>query len=111
MPINFLKASERFAEPLFGTGANIICIYFFYIHRIKLFPRLGLKFSHLNKNDIKATAHYLLRCQLYSVHRMEVLNGVYKLDSALQNSSEKQLPTILLQGSENACFSKSIKKS
>ena len=43
---------------------------------------------------------YLLRCLLYSVQRTELLNGVYKLDSTLQNSSENQLLAILLHGSE-----------
>ena len=33
------------------------------------------------------TIHYLLRSRLYSVSRAELLNGVYKLDSTLQNLS------------------------
>ena len=31
----------------------------------------------------ETTTHYLLRCQLYSVQRVELLNGVHKLDSRL----------------------------
>ena len=38
--------------------------------------------------DIETTIHYLLRCRLYSVQRVELLDGVYKLDSTPQNSSE-----------------------
>ena len=38
--------------------------------------------------------HYLLRCRLYSSQRVELLNGLYKLDSTLQNSSEDQLLTV-----------------
>ena len=48
----------------------------------------------------ETTIHYLLRCRLYSVQRSELFNGVYKLDSTLQNSSEDQLLTVLLYGSE-----------
>ena len=48
----------------------------------------------------ETTIHYLLRCRLYSIQRVELLNGVYKLDSTLQNSSEDQLLTVLLYGSE-----------
>ena len=32
----------------------------------------------------ETTTNYLLRCRLYSVQRAELLNGVYKLDSTLQ---------------------------
>ena len=35
----------------------------------------------------ETTIHYLLRSRLYSVSRAELLNGVYKLDSTLQNLS------------------------
>ena len=48
----------------------------------------------------ETTIHYLLRCRVYSIQRVELLNGVYKLDSTLQNSSEDQLLTVLLYGSE-----------
>ena len=67
---------------------------------------LRLNFIHLNEHKFRhnfndttnpmcncgaateRTIHYLLRCRLYSVQRAELLNNVYKLDSALQNSSE-----------------------
>ena len=42
--------------------------------------------------------HYL--CRLDLVQRAELLDGVYKLDSTLQNSSEDQLLTVLLYVSE-----------
>ena len=76
------------------------------IYGVKLLTRLRLNFSHLNEhkfrhnfNDminpmcnyiaaIETTIHYLLRCRLYSVQRVELLDGVYKLDSTPQNSSE-----------------------
>ena len=48
----------------------------------------------------ETTIHCLLCFQLYSVQRAELLNGVYKLNSPLQNSSEDQLLTVLLYGSE-----------
>ena len=52
----------------------------------------------------ETTIHYLLRCRFYSVQRAELLDGVYKLDSTLQNSSQDQLQTVLLYGSEKICF-------
>ena len=44
--------------------------------------------------------HHLLRCRLYSVQRAELLNGVCKLDSIQQNSSEDRLLIVPLYGSE-----------
>ena len=88
------------------------------IYGIKLLTRLKLNFSHLNEHKFRqncndtinlmcncgaateTTIHYLFRCRLYSVQRAWLLNGVYKLDSTLQNSSEDQLLTVLLHGSE-----------
>ena len=51
--------------------------------------------------DIKTTIHYLLPFRFYLVQRVNVLNGVYEWDSTLQSSSEDQLLTVLLYGSEN----------
>ena len=48
----------------------------------------------------ETTIHYLLCYRLYSVPRVELLDGVHKFDSTLQNSSEDQLLTVLLYGSE-----------
>ena len=50
--------------------------------------------------NIVITILHLLRCQRYSVQRLELLDGVYKLDSALQNPAENQPLSILLCGSE-----------
>ena len=36
----------------------------------------------------ETTIHYLLRCRLYLAQRAELFDGVYKLDSTLQNSSK-----------------------
>ena len=83
-----------------------------------MLTHLRLNFSHLNEhkfrhnfNDTinsmcncgaatKTTTHYLFLYQLYSVQRAELLNGAYKFDSTLQNSSEDNLLTVLLYGSE-----------
>ena len=46
------------------------------------------------------TIHYLLPSKLYSVQRAELYDGVYRLDSTLQNSSEGQLLTVLSHASE-----------
>ena len=48
----------------------------------------------------ETTIHYLLRNRLYSVPRVQLLDGAHKFDSTLQNSSEDQLVTVLLYGSE-----------
>ena len=50
--------------------------------------------------DIEKAIHYLWHCQLYSVQKVELLHGVYKLDFALQNSSEYHLITNLSNSSE-----------
>ena len=88
------------------------------IYGIKLLTCLRLNFSHLNEHKFRnnfndtinlmyncgaateTTIHYLLRCRLYSVQSPELLNGVYRLDSTLQNSSEDPLLIVLLYGSE-----------
>ena len=80
--------------------------------------RLRSIFSHLNENKFRrnfndtinpmcncgaateTAIRYLLHCQLYSVQRVELLHGGYKLDSTFQNSSEDQLLTVLLYGSD-----------
>ena len=50
--------------------------------------------------DIEKAIHYLWHCQLNSVQKVELLHGVYKLDFALQNSSEYHLITNLSNSSE-----------
>ena len=43
--------------------------------------------------------HYLLRCNLYSTQKLELLNSVYILDPSLKNYSDEKLLNILLYGS------------
>ena len=84
------------------------------IRGVKLLTRLRLDFSHLNEhkfrhnfNDInnlmcscgketETTLHYLLRCDIYSIYRLELLNGICALNESLKNSSEEKLLKILL---------------
>ena len=47
------------------------------------------------------TFHYLLRCNLYSDLRTELLNGICALNLTLKKLSHKKLLNILLHGSEN----------
>ena len=55
--------------------------------------------------DIETTIHYLLCCHLYSDQQGELHHGVSKSDCTLQNSSEDQLLTVLLYGSEKFALS------
>ena len=95
--INIIRTNEN---SIFGVSD---------IYAIKQLTRLRLNFSHLNErkfrhnfNDSKnlLCRPHLLRCRLHLVQRAELLDGVYKLDSALENSSEDQLVTVLLCGSK-----------
>ena len=52
----------------------------------------------------KTTLHYLLRCDLYSIYRLELLNDVCALDELLKNFSEENLLKILLYGVEDFTF-------
>ena len=109
------------------------------IRGVKLLTRLRLDFSHLNEhkfrhnfNDInnlmcscgketETTLHYLLRCDIYSIYRLELLNDICALNESLKNSSEEKLLKILLYGAEDftsqlnseilKCTIKFIKKS
>ena len=56
----------------------------------------------------ETTIHYLLCYRLYSVPRVELLDGIHKFDSTIQNSSEDQLLTVLLYGSEK--YASNVKK-
>ena len=58
----------------------------------------------------ETTIHYLLCCQLYSVQRVQLLNGIYNLDSTFLHFPEDQLLTVLLYGCEELALM-SIKKS
>ena len=92
------------------------------INGIKLLNRLRLHFSHLNEHKFrhyfrgtidpmcicglepKTTLHYLLRCNLYSDLRTELLNDICTLNSTLKNLSHEKRLNILLYGSGNFSF-------
>ena len=92
------------------------------INGIKLLNRLRLHFSHLNEHKFQhnfratidpmcrcglepeTTLHYLLRCNLYSDLRTELLNDIRALNSTLKNLSYEKLLNILLYGSEDLSF-------
>ena len=57
----------------------------------------------------KTTQYYLLRCNLYSDLRAELLNDVCALSPSLKNLSHEKLLNILLYGSESFCFNKNKK--
>ena len=49
----------------------------------------------------ETTLHYLLRCDLYSIYRLELLNDNSALNGSLKSSSEEKLLKILLYGAEH----------
>ena len=49
----------------------------------------------------ETTIHYLLRCDLYSIYLLELLNDICALNGSLENSSEEKLLKILLNGAED----------
>ena len=52
----------------------------------------------------ETTLHYLLRCDFYSIYRLEPLNDVCALNGSLMDSSEEKLLKILLYGAEENYF-------
>ena len=50
---------------------------------------------------LEATLHYLLRRDLYSTYRLELLNDICALNKSLKNSSEEKRLKILLYGAGN----------
>ena len=44
----------------------------------------------------ETTLHYLLRCDFYSVYRLELLNDICALNESLKNFLEENLLKILL---------------
>ena len=48
----------------------------------------------------ETTLHYLLRCDLYSIYRVELLNNICALNKSLKNLSEENLLKVLLYGVE-----------
>jgi len=85
---------------------------------IKLLTRLRLQFSHLNEHkfrhgftdiinplcacgkELETNEHFLLRCQLYTAQRLELLGKLEKLDSKFSNLNSKDQVSFLLYGSK-----------
>ena len=89
---------------------------------VKLLNRLRLNFGHLNEHkfrhgfrdtlnllcdcnsEVETTSHYLLRCHLFSNHRLKLLDNINQIDDAILTLSDKEIPQILLYGSLNYSF-------
>ena len=55
----------------------------------------------------EATLHsslYLLRCDLYSIYRLELINDICALNRSLENLSEEKILKILVYGAEDFTF-------
>ena len=92
------------------------------INGLKLLTHLRLNFSHLNEHEFrnnfnytinpmrtcgkeyKTTLHYLLRCDFYSIYRLELLNDICALKHSLKTISEENLLTVLLYPAEEFFF-------
>ena len=48
----------------------------------------------------ETTLHYILRCDVYSIYRLELLNDISTLYESLKNFLEENLLKILLYGAE-----------
>ena len=53
------------------------------------------------RREPETTLHYLLRCNLCSTQRLELLKNVCILNQSLRNYSNEKLLNILLYGSED----------
>ena len=51
--------------------------------------------------ESEITLYYLLRCDRYSIDRLELLNDIITLSRSLKNSSEEKLLKILNYGEED----------
>ena len=49
----------------------------------------------------ETTLHYLVRCDLYSIYRLELFNDICALNEPLKNLSEENLLKALLYGVED----------
>ena len=56
----------------------------------------------------ETSLHYLLRCDFYSVYRLELLNDICVLNHSLKNISEENLK-VLLYGAEEFYFKNNSK--
>ena len=52
----------------------------------------------------ETTLHYLLRCDFYSIYRLELLNDICALNHSLKNNSEENLLKVLLYEAEEFSF-------
>ena len=52
----------------------------------------------------ETTLHYFLRCEFYSIYRLELLNDICDLNHSLKNISEVNLLEVLLYGAEEFSF-------
>ena len=110
--INTFKSSIlNFVSPRENFNSNL-----------KLLTSLRLSFSHLNEHKFRnnfndtinpmcpcgkepeTTLHYLLRCDFYSIYRLELLNDICALNHSLKNISEENLLKVLLYGAEEFAF-------
>ena len=53
---------------------------------------------------METTAHYLLRCHLFSNQRLKLLDNINQLDNTMLTLSEKEIINILLYGSPAYSF-------
>ena len=98
-PIKFLKIKSCVVLGIFNKSCPEQCCTHTRSPFLKVSKVTQMRMSNCAA-DIEKAIHYLSHGQLYSVQRVELLRGVYKLDSTLQNSSENHLITNLLSSSE-----------
>ena len=53
-------------------------------------------------SEVETTAHFLLRCHLYSPQRLELFENLEKVDSSFLNLKVKEKASFLLYGSQSA---------
>ena len=58
----------------------------------------------LCSKEPETTLHYLLRCDFYSIYRLELLNDICALNHSLKNISEENLLKVLLYRAEEFSF-------
>ena len=106
--LNFVRSKENFVLAVHD------------INGLKLLTRLRLNFSHLNEHKFRhnfndtinsmcvkepeATLHYLLRCNFYSIYRLELLNDICVLNHSLKNVLEENYLKVLLYRAEEFSF-------
>ena len=53
-------------------------------------------------SEVETTEHFLLRCHLYSLQRLELFENLEKVDSSFLNLNVKEKVSFLLYGSQSA---------